>query len=297
VFLGIAGALWGCSGLLGIDSDRTLVVDAGIPETAAPEAAPEAGADRVMPSGPWGCLQLPAETLDPSLKVTVTLQVFDALQTATALGSVDGGSDLTTVSAAWLSGVSVRSCSLLDPTCGQGSAPVVTDDAGQATFHLTGDFSGYFELTRSDLVPWSLYPQNLLAGQTSTDLPAFGLSPAGFQFIARAITSTPLSLDTDGGLGHAFVQIFDCQDHQASGVQLTYSGLGAETVIFYMKNGVPSTSATRTDSFGIGGVLNVPTGSLTVSGSLAAGLQSIGTADVVIRPGTVTLAFIRVRSH
>ncbi len=284
-----------CQLVAGIEN-RTAdpIVDAS-DAAAAGDAAP---ANNVDASGPWGCLQLPDEPLDPNLRVTVTVQAFDALQNATAAGFVDGGSDLTTLSAAWFPGVSVRSCYLRDPGCvATGSAPVVTNDAGEAVFHLTGDFAGFFELTRPDLVPWSVFPQNLLAGQASTYLPAWGLSPGGFRLLASAITPTAVSLDTDGGLGHAFVQVFDCQDHQAPGVQLAYSGVGSETVVWYMKNGIPSTSATQTDAYGIGGVVNVPVGSLTVTAVVAEGHDALGNAEVLVRPGALTLAFIRVRSH
>jgi hypothetical protein len=269
------------------------IPDSGLDGEVAP--VPDAGAG--VPAGPWGCLSLPNEALDPNLHVTVTLQLFDALKTAVAAGAVDGGSDLTTVYGTWLPGVAVRVCSLLDPKCTSGSAPVLTDDAGEAVLDLTGTFAGYLEFSRSDLVPWSLYPQNLLAGQTATSLPSFGLTPTGFRLAAGAVTPTPLSFDPDGGLGHAFVQIFDCQDHQASGVRFAYSNLGTDTVAFYLSGGLPSTSAPETDAFGVGGVLNAPTGSLTVTAALVDGDRPLGSANITINPGAITEAFIRVRSH
>ncbi len=96
-------------------------------------------------------LSAPDQELDPSLDVDVTLLVMDALQPSTAAGAIDGGSDLDTVKGAWLSGMSVRECTLRDPMCASGSPPVVTGEAGAAEFHLTGDFAGFFDLRRSDL--------------------------------------------------------------------------------------------------------------------------------------------------
>jgi hypothetical protein len=292
--LGGATASTACQLIAGIQ-DRTAdpIVDA--PDSGAPvDAAPDTV---VVPSGPWGCVQLPNEQLDPSLEVTATLQVFSAVQPSYGAGQVDGGSDLNTVSATWFPGVSVTSCALLDPGCAHGTPPVLTDDAGAATFHLTGAFSGFFSLSRSDLVPWSFYPGNLLAGATSTNLPTFGIDPTDFTILASQVTMAPPSFATDGGVGHTFVSVYDCEDHQAPGVALTYSTAGAETAVFYMKNGLPSTMATETDGFGIGGAINVPIGNLTVKATLVKGLMPVGSADVAIRPGALTHAFIRVRTH
>lgn len=242
-------------------------------------------------------MPLPDEPLDPALEVTATLQVFDAVQSSVASGAVDGGSDLNTVSAAWLAGVSVVTCTIRDPGCANGTSPILTDDAGSATFHLTGAFSGFFELTRSGLVPWTFYPGNLLAGQASTNLPTFGIDPTDFSLLASAVTTAPLGFATDGGVGHTFVSVYDCEDHQAPGVTLTYSNAGAGTAVFYMKDGLPNTMATQTDAYGIGGAVNMPIGNLTVKATLAANLAPLGSAVVLIRPGALTHAWIRVRTH
>jgi hypothetical protein len=283
-----------CQLVAGIQ-DRTADPIVDTPDSGADvrDAAP----DTVVPSGPWGCVSLPDEQLDPNLKVAATLQVFSAVNPSTASGSVDGGSDLNTVSATWYPGVSVVMCTLRDPFCTSGTKPVLTDDGGSTTFDLTGDFSGFFSLTRSDLVPWTFYPGNLLAGSTSTNLPTYGINPGDFSALAAAVTSAPLSFYQDGGLGHTFVNVYDCEDHQASGVTLTYSTAGSETATFYMKDGLPNTMATQTDAYGIGGAVNVPIGNLTVKATLAKDLTPIGSAVVLIRPGALTHAWIRVRTH
>jgi hypothetical protein len=285
-----------CQLIAGIQ-DRTVDPIVDVPDSGA--GVHDAAPDTVVPSGPWGCASLPNEQLDPNLKVTATLQVFSAVAPSTASGMVDGGSDLNTVSATWYPGVSVVVCTLRDPGCTHPTPtpPALTDDGGSTTFQLTGDFSGFFSLTRSDLVPWTFYPGNLLTGATSTNLPTYGISPQDFSALAVAVTSAPLSFDQDGGLGHTFVNVYDCEDHQAPGVTLTYSTAGAETATFYMKDGLPNTMATQTDAYGIGGAVNVPVGNLTVKATLAKDLTPLGSAVVLIRPGALTHAWIRVRTH
>jgi hypothetical protein len=302
----LAGA--GCSAVLGIDADRYLAAPREAAD-AAPDGASEAAPDGASDATPirlgdggsdaaaiaaWDCLSQPPELLDPDLQVTVTLQVMDAVKHSVAAGSVDGGSDLDTISGSWLPGVAVRPCDLLDPDCENAPKPVLTSDAGTAAFQLTGAFAGFFDLRRSDLVPATLYPGNLLAGQTMATFPAYGLRPADFEAIAQT-ANVPLELDA--GVGHALVTIYDCQDHQASGVLLAYENQGATAIPFYFEDGLPNPAATETDGYGLGGAINVQVGTLTVTATLATSGARVGTTSFDVRRGALTFAWIRVRSH
>ena len=152
---------------------------------------------------------------------------------------------------------------MLDPDCLSAATAVLTNDAGVAEFDLTGDFSGFFDLRRPDLVPATLYPGHLLAGQMTASFPAYGIRPTEFQDLGLS-ADTIVILDPDAGVGHALVTIYDCQDHQASGISVTYSLSGPKAVPFYFSNGLPSTAATETDDFGLAGVVNVPAGTMMV---------------------------------
>jgi hypothetical protein len=280
----------GCSTILGIESDRHLVASDG-----------GAGADADASPGPWDCLQSAGSGPQSLAPLALSLIVMDGLQPEVAAGSVDGGSDLETVSGAYLPGISVRSCALLDPDCVSGSTPVVTDDAGLAQMSVAGTFSGFFRLSgpmgTEQAVPVNLYPGRLLASDQGTRLPAYELSPDGIQTLAITITTTPLSLDPDGGVGHVLANVYDCQDHQAAGVVLHLDTTGAETQAFYFKDSVPNSSATQTDSFGLGGAINVPVGTQTLSASIADGGASLGTTTITVHAGQVTWAWLRVRSR
>jgi hypothetical protein len=269
----------GCSTVLGIDANRRV-------------AAVTADA------GAWDCLGLPDEKLDPNEQVSVTLVVMDAIQGSTAAGAIDGGSDLDTVSATWLPGVAVRGCAVRDLDCRDGLTPVVTTNGmGAATFQLTQSFNGFFDMSRSDLVPASLYPGNFLTGQSIASFPAYEISPSELRDLASSISSNPVGLDPNGTVGHALVTIYDCQDHQAPGVSVTYSVSGAETVPFYFQDGLPSGKARETDGFGIAGTLNAPIGSLTVTATLSSTKTAVGMTAFSVRPGALTFAWIRARTH
>jgi len=274
----------GCAQVLDVDTDRRV-------------APVEAGA------GPWDCLGAPDERLDPHLDVDLTLVVMDAVQSSTSAGAIDGGSDLDTVSGTWLPGVSVRACALRDPDCNDGTQAAMTDDAGKVDFRLNGDFAGFFDIRRPDLVPATLYPGKLLAGQSTTSFPAYDIRPDDFVSLALLATNSAPTLDQDSGVGHVIVTIYDCQDHQAPGVSLTYDSRSSKTESFYFQNGLPNLKATQTDGYGLAGALNVPVGPLAVRAYFApphdtdAGAASLGMTTVDVRAGSLTFAWIRTRTH
>jgi hypothetical protein len=299
----LAGA--GCSTLLGVDPDRYVAAgeDAGEPsgeagskEDATLDAAPASGGGDVATAGRWGCLSGPREVLDPALHVDVTLVAVDPTWPTVSAGNLDGGSDLDTITGDWLPGVAVRACTLLDPDCLNAPNAVLTDDAGQAKFSLTGDFAGFFDLRRSDLIPATLYPGHLLAGQPVASFPTFDLTRTKFMNLATSAGAS-VSLNADAGVGHALVWIYDCQDHQAPGVSIAYDDLGRRGATFYFSNGLPDLTATETDDFGLAGAVDVPVGTLKATATLVSTGTEIGSASFDIRAGSLTSAWIRVRSR
>jgi hypothetical protein len=295
----VAGLLaaQGCSAILGVESDRHVVVQGDTGDFVPDVGAPDAGVDAAVPVGvgPWDCLGHTVPN-DPSTQVDLSVLLFDPLQSSTAAGSVDGGSDLDTVNYTPLPGVALQLCAVRDPNCSAPSPTILSDDAGIALFRIQGDFVGFFELSRDDLLPASFYPGKLLANQATAVFPTYDFTPSGFRALAGTVTTSPLALDRDGGLGHAFITIYDCQDHQAAGVSLTIDNSTPQTVLFYTENGLPTSKAKQTDNFGLTGAVNVPVGSLTVHATLAATLVPIGTANIIIRPGAITFAWVRART-
>jgi hypothetical protein len=291
----------GCSTVMGIEADRYLVTSDGAPDPVLEASTKAGGSDSAVDAGPWSCLNLPGERLDPNLHVDLSVLVINGLDSTTSAGAIDGGSDLDIVTGTWLPGVAVRTCALRDPNCTSPSPVAITNEAGISNFQVTGDFAQFFDLRRSDLVPSTLYPGNLLAGQTTASLPVFLVTPGGLQALGASVSSqatNPISLDPNGGLGHVLVTIYDCQDHQASGVSLTFSNTDpTRTVQFYIQNSVPVATASQTDFDGLGGASNLPAGAQTVHATIGSQEMPIGNATFEVHAGALTNAWIRVRSH
>jgi hypothetical protein len=299
----LAGA--GCSTVLGVDPDRYVAgddasargADASPKEDATVPTEPSDGGADSAAAGPWGCLNGPREMLDPTQRVAVTVVVIDPTWPTISAGGIDGGSDLDTIIGDWLPNVAVRPCVLLDPDCRAAPEAGLTDDAGRAEFNLAQDFAGFFDLRRPDLVPATLYPGRLLAGQSVASLPTFDLFPMNFLDLATSAGAT-VTLDVDGGVvGHALVTIYDCQDHQASGVSVAFDNLGSRGAPFYFSNGLLDLSAMKTDDFGLAGALNVPVGTLRATATVVSTKTEVGSASFDVRPGSLTSAWIRVRSR
>jgi hypothetical protein len=295
-----AAAGLGCSSILGIEADRYLAAS-----DASSESDVRATGDSSKPSDaqvdPWGCLGLPVPGAGTTSPLDITLIVMDGLQPEISAGQVDGGSDLVTVSGAYLPGITVQACALLDPGCSMPSGTHVTDDAGRAAFALDTSFQGFFgmsgKVSGQAGVPVTLYPGTFLPSDNGTSIPAYELSKDGLQILAGSLVQTPLALGPDAGAGHLLVNIYDCQDHQAAGVEFAYSNLGSQAQPFYMKGGIPSPMSTQTDDFGLGGAINIPTGAQTVTATLAGEGTVIGSQTVLVRPGQITWAWVRVRSQ
>jgi hypothetical protein len=276
----------GCSYVLGVDADR-YVADSADAGDAAPGAAD------------WSCLDQPRGNVDPAQNVAATVTVIDYVEPSTTLHDPDGGPGFFTIAGEWLPGVAVQVCSLRDARCTQTTTqPMLTDDAGAARFALPGDFDGYFDIQRSDLVSATLYPGRLVPGDTIADFTAYELRPADLPYLLGDPPPIPV-LGADANVGVVFVEVFDCQDNQAPGVAMSYSNMGSHTTPFYFINGLPflASAATATDSYGQAGAVNVPVGSTMITATRSSDQKTVGTVSVDIRAGGLVVALIRARAH
>jgi hypothetical protein len=289
-----------CSNILGIDADRHLAtsdVDATGPDAnpGAPEASHggDGDLDGGAEVGPWDCLDLMPPNPDPSAHVTVTLIAYSAVDPFSS--TADGGSQLIPVRYTPLVGVSARACpDLLDPTCAAGTPWTTTDDAGAVALTVGADFAGLYEVNRPDLIPMTAYPGRLLIGPSAQQVAVSMMNQQTAALIGTEL-GVKLDLGADSGVGMIFIGAFDCFDHRASGVTFSLSNPGADTLVFYLQNGFPSTTARATDQgLGGGGAINVPLGATTVTASVFPGRQ-IGTENVVIQPGGIVQMNFRPR--
>jgi len=314
-FFGIAvllvlGGIAGCSEILGIESNRYL--DAGVAEASAQDVVAEDVATEAIEAGfdggAWGCLGQAPQLFPPNAMTTVTFLAVDALQPITQAQKVDGGSGLDLISYTPLPGVPVRACpTVLDPDCAQGTPTMTTDDGGTATFTLPQNWNGFYRVTDTSIFTTTLYPGAMIAGQTSTTVPAPLLTIMG-EAELEPFLPVNVSHDLDGGVGHVLISVYDCQDHFAPGVQFrpgATSDGGNPTLIFYLEGSsgqeLPTTSADSTDQGGAGGILNLPIGiqpiTAVVLATDAGPEQTIGTVSVLVNPGVGVQLFVRARTE
>jgi hypothetical protein len=287
-FLGLAVVVVGCN----------LVMNLGrFNEPATPDSGggPGAGED-AGPGTNFDCLKQPNEALDPS-PVTLHLLVTNATTPATTAGAIDGGSDIVPVVYDPEPGVTFVSCLELDPLCAHPvTSPQTSDDAGFVTLSLTGSFSGFFRGTGPTVVPFTFAPGQWLTGAKEATYLTSALAPSDEQLLNGALGNA-VDLDAGSGLGEVFIIIYDCDDHHVPGATIALSRTGPETLPFYIVSGLPSTTVQVTDSEGVGGAVNVPSGTVRATATYLATSTTLGSVDVYVRPGELTYGWIRMRVH
>jgi hypothetical protein len=257
---------------------------------------PDAGSGGFDAAGPWGCLDQPPEVTTAS-PVTITFEMFDAIYPVTTAGPT-GGSDLTVISFDPLSGVSIEACDPGDLLCSTPVTPIVTtEDAGVATLTVPGNFTGFFKFTAAGYLPSYTYQGNFLADASTLAPPAAMLAPADAITLAGSLGAI-VDLDAGSSVGLVFFEVYDCFDRHGAGVQFALStDAGPTTVPFYLADGLPSGTATETDSVGAAGAVNVPVGPMTITATLAATNQTLGSITVNVRAGGTTSGWVRARTH
>jgi hypothetical protein len=263
-----------------------------------PIGASDGSADGGEDAGAWACLSQPRQ-VTTSAPVAITFKAFDVIEPITTTGPM-GGDDFTVVSYTPVPGMSVEGCSQLDPTCAQPITPLaVSDDAGEVTFVVPQNTLGFFTFSQDSYVPVKLYPGNLLA-DASTFAPPVAMLPAtDIGLLAQAI-GVPIELGAEAGVGHAFLQVYDCFDRHAAGVSFTFLGdAGPNTVQWYSSGGteLPNPMATETDDIGAGGAVNVPVGIVSIVATLVTSKTTLGQVDFVVTSGGASFAWLRVRTR
>ncbi len=260
----------------------------------APTGEPplDAGATDASSLGPLACLDDPT-TPGAVSEWNANLLVFDPenlegerLQDPT----VNGGFYNPRI------GTTAKLCSVLDVACARPYATAVTDSQGRAFFTIPPGASVYLELTRADLLPLLYYVRPLGGGVTNAhtnNLTTGQLTPSSFQLLASAGNAyTPDGFGPDAKYGHVLAFAGDCTGALMGGTSFTVDHPGSATVGFYLRDGLPSTTQKETDKGGVAGFVNLPTGSLTVTGDVAATGREIGSMSIFIRPGAVSLVAI-----
>ena len=230
---------------------------------ATPEqlGAADGGAERVDPR--WACLGKTAAPSAVALRPSVglTLAVLDpALQTTPA-------------------GLQVRACNRIDVDC-MTPALAATGVSSDGLVHLSLDqgFNGFLEITSPTIVPFLFFVSRPLQTERQETLNVIG--PGALQALAGSGDVT-----INQTLGFLLLRSFDCQGELTPGVAIS-NGAGGEP--FNFVDGLPNVGGDVTESDGIVGFVNVPTGSVVAQGIEQNTGALTGTVNVVVRRGWFT---------
>jgi hypothetical protein len=257
-------ALAACSAILGVESDRYV--------------ATTDGGDDAGGGGPdWSCLGAP--TPDAGTGVVTVKFFLNDVTTAQSSGSFAGDAIVD---------ASLQACNKLDFSCGKPLLETSTDDGGIAFAQVPAGFDGYYEVRATDFPPSILKrsPQiaseSIMQGLANSSLIALGASFA--------------QVDVDSGLAFVVVTAADCQTNPAPGVTFQVAPLGEKEKLVYLENSLPSPSATETDFTGSAIVYNVPAGTVSLTGTIAATGAPLPTVSAIARDGWATFIQVRIAS-
>jgi hypothetical protein len=278
-FVGAASA---CADVLGVERDRFLVTAsagasgggmAGTAGTAGAAgqagAAGNAGSAGGMLDPKW-CLGTPPP--GPSVRpVEFDVFFFDGF----------GAASPTTLDGPPVPGVSVRGCYRLDPMCTAPATPeIVTGADGFGKLTVPADFQGYLEIRKEGFMPGIYYHYRMHRGG-----PALRAALLNEELLPVVVTSAGLPFVATEG--HMLKNAFDCDENNTNEASFTIEGdLGDQTRPWFLVGGFPSGSATATDEGGVGGYVNLPTGSYKTETRMRGVL--IGSLSVHVRAGWFT---------
>jgi hypothetical protein len=253
------------------------------PDAGPGDGAPrDAKSDAPAPPGQWSCLGQVSLDLPTKPTLTWQLQPLDALSGAT------------------FGNLQVQECSMMDVTCSPALFIGVTDPTtGIATVSAvasTNGFDGFWEFQASGYVPSLVFSNVPIINdaQIATG-PAWNTSD-----LKTALGTLGSGWDMTKGI--VAFQAFDCNSpalHQnytltakqlagtlAMGVTMSIDPSGGTAS--YLAGKTYSTSAMQTDKSGQGVIVDVPEGWVTLTATLAATGQKIGTGRVYAKAGAVS---------
>ena len=180
----------------------------------------------------------------------------------------------------------IKLCRKLDVDCATPVGDAMTDASGAATLSVpTSAFAGYLLVEADGAVP-TLYFFNPAIDRDQTLPPVSLPSPTAYQGLLFQLGQQP-----SPGHGNVVISSQDCMGAPAAGVHYATSSGDSLTASFYSVGvgGLPTTAATVTDAAGgYGGLINVPEGAITVTGTLENPHADLGTISLLVRDGAIT---------
>jgi hypothetical protein len=226
-----------------------------------------------QPDSRWSCLD---DTPTPSTAVGPFAVVMQTTDLLTQQPRANVKADL---------------CNKVDVECSTPLYTATSDATGFLTMQVPSAFSGYVLLQAPDLLP-GLYFFNPPIDRDQEIPPILMPTPLANNLLVGQIGGTQ-----GPNHGNALITAHDCQGTFADGVTFVTADGDAMTKTFYSSRGLPSASATATDSDGYGGMINLPSGAVTVTGSLSANGRTVGTISLLVRAGGISYSRIVPRGE
>ncbi|MFO0759133.1 MAG: hypothetical protein U0359_21755 [Byssovorax sp.] len=221
-----------------------------------------------VPEDPkWGCVGHVDPPMAGSMD-TIKVQLVDLLSSKPAKG------------------LSVKLCNKYDPMCAAPIGMPVPDAEGWISATMPSDAETYLEVTTMDgtYMP-SLVFLDHVAASKNTDIQL--VHPDTAEGLAK---NAGVTLDPAGGI--VLVRTADCTAERTAGASATIYPSSKETS-FYVINYAVTPNATKTDTSGNAGFVNVAPGSPTITGTLGPQGMEFGKVTTLVRAGYMTFQVLR----
>ncbi len=190
--------------------------------------------------------------------------------------------DLITNEAA--QGISVKLCNKYDTPCSAPLATPTPEADGSVTVTIPSDVEAYLEVTGPDYYPLIAF----LDHDVQAENPVVFVIPSG---VAAALADNA-GVTIDDTKGILLLRTADCTGSATAGASVSIFPSDKETRFYTIQNSV-TPDATKTDSAGNAGFVNVTPGTVTAHGTIGPGGQEYGAVQTLIRAGTVTAQILR----
>lgn len=178
-------------------------------------------------------------------------------------------------------------CQKLDVSCVEPVTEATSDSEGYFKFTVPADFAGYMKVEDRRYMPaMYFFPPALPSDGKLQPFPLLG---------AGLVDSLALSLGSrlNPERGHMMLVAEDCLGMALPGVSFSSTQPDRSTIQFYVRDLLPSTTAKETAEVGNGGYLNFPTGNAIIDVTLVKSMLKLTTFSVVVRPGFISVAYVR----
>jgi hypothetical protein len=181
-------------------------------------------------------------------------------------------------------GITVKLCNKYDTPCNAPLGMPTPAADGSVTVTIPSDVEAYLDVTGPDYIPSLAF----LDHTVETENPIVYLIPSG---VAGALAQNA-GVVLDDTKAILLLRTADCTGKATAGASVAIFPTDKETRFYTIQNAVTA-DATKTDTAGNAGFVNVSPGTVTVTGTIGPGGPVYGSVQTLARAGTVTDQILR----